>query len=129
MNKGRTTTSPLTMIIRIVGWWLLTVIVVLTFVPPFLRPVTGVPHKFEHLIIFVLTGAAFSVGYPRRERILSIAAVLFSAVLEISQMMIPGRHARFSDFLVDAFGACVGVVAASMWTRLAAGQPWRPGRY
>jgi VanZ family protein len=102
------------MIIRIVGWSLLTVIIVLTFVPPFLRPVTGTPHNFEHLIIFVFAGAAFSIGYPRRERILCIAAVFFSAALEISQLMIPGRHARLSDFLVDAFGACVGIVAASL---------------
>ena len=38
---------------------------------------------------------------------------LFSAALEISQLIIPGRHAR-SDFLVDAFGACVGIFAGSL---------------
>ena len=114
MNKGRTRTSPLTTIIRIVGWWLVTAIIVLTFVPPSLRSITGVPHEFEHLVIFLLTGAAFGFGYPRRERILCIAALFFSAVLEISQLIIPGRHARFTDFLTDAFGACTGIIAASL---------------
>jgi hypothetical protein len=58
--------------------------------------------------------AAFGFGYPRRERILCIAALFFSAVLEISQLIIPGRHARFTDFLIDAFGACTGIIAASL---------------
>jgi hypothetical protein len=125
----RTFTPSLTTITRMVGWWLVTIIIVLTIVPPFLRPVTGTPRNFEHLTIFVLAGAALSVGYPRRELTLCIAAILFSATLELTQLIIPGRHARLTDLIVDAFGACVGVVAASMWTRLAAGQPWRPGRY
>jgi VanZ family protein len=116
MNEDvrRTISSAVTLVIRVIGWWLVTVIIVLTIVPPFLRPVTGTPHKFEHLVIFLLTGAAFSIGYPRRERMLCIAAILFSAGLEISQHMIPGRHARLSDFLLDALGSCVGIVAASL---------------
>ena len=75
--------------------------VVLTIVPPLLRPVTGTPHNFEHLIIFLVTGAAFGLGYPRREIILCTSAILFSAVFESSKLMIAGRHARLRDFLVD----------------------------
>jgi VanZ family protein len=78
------------------------------------RPVTRIPHNFEHLTIFLVTGAGFGFGYARRELILCTSAILFCAVLEVSQLLIPGRHARFSDFLVDALSACVGVAGASL---------------
>jgi VanZ family protein len=77
-------------------------------------PSNGNPAQVRTRRYFFLAGVAFSVGYARRELILCIAAILFSAVLEISQLMIPGRHARLSDFLVDAFGACIGIVAVSL---------------
>jgi VanZ family protein len=89
-------------------------IVVLTIVPPLLRPVTGISHNFEHLAIFLATGAAFGLGYQRRELFLCTSAILFCALLELSQLLIPGRHARFSDFLVDAVSACAGIAAASL---------------
>jgi VanZ family protein len=92
----------------------MTIIIVLTIVPPLLRPATGTPHNFEHLAIFLVTGAAFGFGYPKRELIVYTSAVLFSAALEVSQLVIPGRHARFSDFLVDALSACAGIATASL---------------
>jgi VanZ family protein len=92
----------------------MTTIIVLTIVPPLLRPITGTPHNFEHLAIFLVAGAAFGLGYPRREFILCTSAILFSAALEVSQLMIPGRHATFSDFFVDILSACAGIAAASL---------------
>jgi VanZ family protein len=92
----------------------MTMIIVLTIVPPLLRPVTGTPHNVEHLAIFLVTGAAFGLGYPRRESILCTLAILFSAMLEVAQLLIPGRHATFSDFLVDILSACAGIAAASL---------------
>ena len=100
-------------IAQILAWVLTLGIVALTIVPPFLRPETGVPRNFEHLAIFLLTGTAFGVGYPRREYILCTLAISFSAFIEFSQLVVPGRHARLSDFIVDALCACVGVVFGS----------------
>ena len=97
-------------IAQILAWVLTLGIVALTIIPPFLRPVTGAPHNFEHFAIFLFTGAAFGIGYPRREFILWTLAILFSAIVELSQLVVPGRHARLSDFVVDALGACAGVV-------------------
>jgi VanZ family protein len=100
---------------QVLAWALTVTIVILTIVPPFLRPVTGAPHNFEHFAMFLLTGAAFGVGYPWREYILCILAILFSAIVELSQLVVPGRHARLGDFVVDALGACAGVVFASLF--------------
>ena len=94
---------------QVVAWLLILAIVMLSLGPPSTRLVTGVGHNFEHLLIFVATGAAFGLGYPRRFLLLPIALLAFTAAIEVAQMMVPGRHARLSDFLTDAAASCVGI--------------------
>src|SRR5215475_2174540 len=96
---------------RIVAWLALAVIIVLSLVPPSGRPTTFVPHKLEHAGIFFMDGVAFAVAYRGYEWLWSIGAVIFCAAIELAQLMIPGRHARLSDFLVDATAICVGIFA------------------
>jgi hypothetical protein len=60
---------------RVVAWLLLSVIVVLTLVPPSLRPTTFVPHKIEHAAIFLAAGSSFGVAYLGREWLLNIGAI------------------------------------------------------
>jgi hypothetical protein len=96
-------------VFQVVAWLLILAIVMLSLGPPSTRPVTGAGHNFEHLLIFVATGAAFGLGYPRRFLLLPIALLTFTAVIEIAQMLVPGRHARLSDFLTDAAASCVGI--------------------
>jgi VanZ family protein len=103
---------------RIAAWLLLTAIVVLSLVPPAARPATMVPHKLEHAGIFILDGAAFAIAYLGAEWLLGFAAVAFSAGIELAQLMVPGRHARVSDFVVDAFAACIGVIAGTLAMRM-----------
>jgi VanZ family protein len=38
--------------------------------------------------------------------------VFFCGAIEIVQLLVPGRHSRLSDFIVDALGAVTGVAAA-----------------
>jgi VanZ family protein len=99
---------------RAVAWILLIGIVVMTVVPPGVRVVTGAPHDVEHAVIFLITGFALGLGYQLRLSITCAAAVMFCGCLEVLQLAVPGRHARLSDFLVDAIAACIGVVFA--WT-------------
>lgn len=99
---------------RIVAWLLGFAIVVLSLVPPTLRPETAAPHNFEHFAIFFATGAAFGLGYSRRPVGVAVALVVFAAALEIAQKFVPGRHARWSDFVVDALSLAVGVAISSM---------------
>jgi len=102
---------------RVVAWVLLSVIVVLTVVPPGLRPSTFVPHKIEHAAIFLMVGTSFGMAYLGRERILSVGAILFCVAIELAQLYIPGRHARVSDFVVDATSAVVGVFVGGILVR------------
>lgn len=100
---------------RITAWFLAAVITVLSLVPPWLRPETGAPHDLEHFAIFFATGLAFGSGYSRRPLVTTIALVVFAAMIEVAQTFVPGRHARLSDFVVDALALCVSVVMASFF--------------
>jgi hypothetical protein len=95
---------------RIATWILVATIIVLSVVPPGLRPQTGAPHALEYLAIFSATGLAASLGYQRKHISLAILLVIFAAFVEIIQLFVPGRHARFSDFAVDAFAAIFGLM-------------------
>jgi hypothetical protein len=97
---------------RIAAWSLAAVIVILSLVPPTLRPETGAPHSLEHFTIFAATGFAFGLGYKRRHDLLAILLVMFSGAIEIAQLFAPGRHARLCDFIIDAVAACIGLVMA-----------------
>jgi VanZ family protein len=97
---------------RICGWFLAALIVVLSLVPSWLRPVTGAPHNVEHFAIFALTGAAFAIGYRPTSKV-AAGLVLFAGAVELAQLFDPGRHARLSDFIVDAVAALIGLAVAA----------------
>jgi VanZ family protein len=95
--------------IQVVAWLLLLSIAMLSVVPPTHRPVTGTSQSFEHVSIFLAAGTAFALGYRHRFWLLAGALVAFSLAIELVQLGVPGRHARLSDFLVDATASCIGV--------------------
>ena len=94
---------------RVSGWSLAAAIVVLSAVPASLRPETGLPHGLEHFAIFWATGLAFALGYSLTLQLATLL-VIFSGAIEILQFFIPGRHARLSDFIVDALASIIGVI-------------------
>ena len=97
---------------RIIAWLLAVTVIVLSVVPPSLRPETDAPHNFEHFAALFVTGLAFGFSYHRRPIVVAFALVLFTAAIEIVQIFVPGRHSRLSDFIVDALAACAGVTLA-----------------
>jgi VanZ family protein len=101
---------------RIAAWVLTAAIVILSLVPPSLRPETSAPRNVEHFTIFAATGFAFGMGYKRRHDFLAILLVIFSGSIEIAQLFVQGRHARLGDFIIDAVAACIGVVIASLFS-------------
>jgi VanZ family protein len=99
---------------RIAAWVLIATIIILSLVPPGMRPETGTPHILEHFIIYAATGFAFGLGFNRRHDLLAFLLVIFSGAIEIAQLFVPGRHARLSDFTIDAVVACIGLVVSSL---------------
>ena len=106
-------------IARIAAWLLIAAIVVMTLGPPTVRPVSGFNRSLEHVAAFALLGLAFGLGYPSRRLLLALIGVAAAALMETLQQMVPGRHAYFSDFVINAGGACAGLVVAVVfdWLR------------
>jgi VanZ family protein len=97
----------------------------MTVVPASLRTVTGLPHNVEHALVFLATGIAFGLSYELRTSVICAAAVIFCAGVELVQLAVPSRHARLSDFFVDAAAACIGIAIAWAARRLGDGHRLR----
>ena len=99
-------------IARIAAWLLVVAIVVMTLGPPTVRPITGFNRSLEHVAAFALLGLAFGIAYPGRRMLLALIGVVAAALMETLQQMVPGRHAYFSDFVINAGGSCAGLAVA-----------------
>jgi VanZ family protein len=102
---------------RITAWLLVATIVVLSLVPPGLRPATNAPHNLEHFAIFAATGFALGLGYGKRFYRITVGLAIFAGAVEVAQLFVAGRHARFTDFIVDALSACIGLFVAAFFLR------------
>jgi VanZ family protein len=85
-----------------------------------LRPISAAPHVFEHVVAFLVVGGVFEWAYPRDWRVATAAFPLIAA-LELLQLIVPGRHARFVDFLANVVGAYAGMMLVSLASRLRRG--------
>jgi VanZ family protein len=48
----------------------------------------------------------------------------------VLQLFVPGRHARLADFVMDAFGACTGIILGYGFTVVQAfGSTWMRDRW
>jgi hypothetical protein len=97
--------TRLTAPFRLAAWIFVAILVLITVAPPSARLDSGVPHHVEHFASFFIAGALWYMGYPRRLLLCLTLAVLFAGGLELLQMLVPGRHARLIDFVVDALAA------------------------
>jgi VanZ family protein len=105
--------SVMTILFRLFAWLLAAAVTFATLGPPRYRPHASLGQDGEHALAFLLIGLAFGLAY-RQHRLLSAAiAVALTGAIEIAQLWAPGRHARLEDFVVDAFAACTGFVAAA----------------
>jgi VanZ family protein len=77
-------------------------------------------------MMYAVTGFAFGVAYELRYATLAIFLVLFAGLVEIAQLFVPGRHARLSDFIVDALAMCVGALAVMLRLKPVRTEPGRP---
>ena len=103
---------------RIIAWCLGATIIILSLVPPDLRPVTRAPHSLEHFVMYSVTGLMFGLGYTQKNVLLAFLLTLYVGVVELAQLWVPGRHARLSDFIIDAIAVNVGVLMVSLTRRM-----------
>jgi hypothetical protein len=92
-------------------------VVFLTVAPAQERPVTGLGQIPEHLLAFGLVGITVALATNLQFRYLLAGAISFALLLELAQIPLPTRHARIEDFIIDALGACGGVLIVSALRR------------
>jgi VanZ family protein len=100
-------------LLRLFAWTLAAAVAFATLGPPSYRPHSELGQNGEHALAFVLLGLAVGLAYKRNRWLTATIAVAMIGLVEILQFWAPGRHARLSDFIVDAAAACAGLVVAA----------------
>ena len=104
----------MTFLSRSVAWLLAAAVTFVTLGPPRFRPHTDLGQVGEHVLAFVPIGLAFALAYPRHRKLAATIAVVLTGVLELLQLLAPGRHARLQDFVVDALATLAGFAIVAM---------------
>jgi VanZ family protein len=103
------------------GWVFVAVVIMLSLVPGGYRPhLEGVTNEFEHVIAYAGTAGAFTLVNPgiRKATIIVFSLTALGTLLEIAQLMVPGRNASLRDIAADAVGALIGVGLAALVRRI-----------
>ena len=93
-----------TRLTRAIAWLYAAALVLLTLGSPRYRFETVLPHNVEHLVAFSISGLLFSIGYRSRPLLVPLAGVGLAAALEVLQIWVAGRHARWIDFCNGRIG-------------------------
>lgn len=99
---------------KILSWLLVAAIVFVTISPIGLRPHTMTTVSLDRAAAFALVGFAFALAYPRRWFTLGLFLLAAAFGIELLQYVSPTRHPQFSDALVKAAGAMVGLAAGKI---------------
>lgn len=99
------------------GWCASVAIVGISVMPASERPMTGAGSSLEHLAAFSIAGALFAVGNSVSSARLAGYAVVGCVLIEFFQVLVPTRHARSSDLLLNAAASltAIGVVTGLRW--------------
>ena len=80
------------------------------------------PINLVHLILFVVFGACIGVARPGWNASWALFAIaVFAIGSELVQLVIPGRHPRIADAVIDIVGAAVGLLLVHV-TRVLVGR-------
>ena len=96
-------------VLSTLAWAGIVALIVITVVPADERPTTSLTHSLEHLSAFAIVGTLVGLAFRMRPLSLFMLAVAFSGSLELIQIPLPTRHARFEDFIYDSLGAWIGL--------------------
>jgi VanZ family protein len=105
------------------AWAILLGLLLITVVPAGIRPVVVPWHYVEHILAFGTLGTVFAMAYRRQTVVLLFGLTSFIVLLEIAQLILPTRHARWQDLLVNLLAVCAGLAFGRLLQRAPA--RWR----
>src|SRR6516164_10829183 len=108
---------------RILTWFCVILLAVLSLLPAQDMVRTGIPGQLEHFVAYAGSARIAIPGYGRRGAVRIIGLFwIYAGVLEYLQHFSPGRHPSIADFAASALGALSGgVVGAFLVRRLRKG--------
>jgi VanZ family protein len=81
---------------------------------------TGMNTHLEHAIAYLITGIAFIFGYTNwAVWKIATALLVYAGVLELGQLIVPGRHAGLLDYGWSAVGVLCAFASAQIIRRSA----------
>jgi VanZ family protein len=98
---------------RIAALVLLVIIIFATLSPIQMRPHIA-DANVERALAYVLLGFALALGFPNRMYQISIFVVVAACILELLQIIDPGRHAHLADALVKASAGIIGILVGQL---------------
>lgn len=110
---------------RVLAWFCLAAIAVVTVGPLSWRPESGMSPQVERFAAFTLAGLLFSTAYSRH--IFVAAAIVIAAAVgfELLQLIGPSRHGRVFDAAVKIVGSMAGLTLGYFVSRVALPLVWR----
>jgi VanZ family protein len=113
------------LVAKVVAWALAAFLVFATLGPQSLRPHLG-DARLERFGAYFVTAAAFVVAYPKRPWTIAFGVVAAAVLLELGQVLVPGRDARIVDAITKALGGLAGVGAMQATLYFSGRLPRRP---
>ncbi|MFD9900095.1 VanZ family protein [Mesorhizobium sp. UC22_110] len=102
---------------RLASIFLLALIVFATLSPIGLRPHLG-DANLERALAYMLLGSALALSFPRHTLRIAVFVVSIATVLELLQLIDPGRHGRIEDMVIKAAAGLIGIATITLAGRL-----------
>lgn len=84
--------------------------------------INTIVRKLAHIFLFfvlavfilILAKLKYKVLRPKHNVIAILICFIYGSLDEIYQLFVFGRSSKFSDVLIDTFGACLGVIVVNI---------------
>ncbi len=96
--------------LRGAAWLCVLLLAILSLIPGDVQVRSGMPGGIEHAIAYFGTATMFMLGYRGKSWKIAGGLVLYSAILETLQFLVPGRTPNIADALASSAGAILAII-------------------
>ena len=90
---------------RVVAWFSIAVLALASWLPGDEMIRTGADGRLEHAAAYLTSALAMFTAYRLRPKwLVAILMVSYAGILEIGQILVPGRHPAILDWLASSSG-------------------------
>ncbi len=100
------------------AWFCIVALLVASWTPGQEMVRTGFDARLEHVGAYLIATIAVSFAYPRLSLVrLAVVMITYAAILELGQLIVPGRHAAVLDWLASSSGVIIGMAIMKLPAR------------